>query len=672
LNHLFFSLSPLIQIIAYFIDTITEDQEMNEDSRTARVVLVAPTQHVKTIKSSLERCGQLDRSNKIFPEHGDGNAPNGDTSATDPGQDQDAQRAEGQAVPRSSNRPLSPDTAGAHQNPAQFPALKFDALSGEYVGSSALKFDVLSGEYVNPSVLQERNAGREQHISTVAGTSIEQSHTKPAFPKLNFDAVSGEYVEPSTLKTNDRTSAVGDQQRMRIPTTIPYTLQSSNTSDTSNDGEVHEFKTLVLNDLELSHLFQEISISYHFTSTTSSTPETQSPLRKALKEALNLLPQSALASSDVTPEALVSVFPDGYCVYKPMLLLPHNAFSSEPWKKLLSTHPANSKLLKPVWLDVAKSVDATHVAINSPIPLRTSTTSDNDTMGDRSHENILRSPADLTPIYGDFGPVPTPQTISSPAEADFKNALWVSTRQNGIWQTWAPLYTMFSRGNIREKTRILNLPSVAIGFDAPSTAADLYAGIGYFAFSYKKSGEGKGHGIKRVVCWELNPWSVEGLRRGAKMNGWTCQIVKEDMLHHDHTIRHVEPSTFEEDFIVFQMSNERAEITYASMGEEGLPVRHVNLGLLPTSRLSWGSAVRMLDFQRRGWVHVHENVATKDIESRAEEICHEFQGLVDEGREEKTSGDGVRKSVQVEHVERVKMYAPGVVHCVFDVMIGSC
>jgi tRNA wybutosine-synthesizing protein 2 len=373
---------------------------------------------------------------------------------------------------------------------------------------------------------------------------------------------------------------------------------------------------------------------------------------------------------DVTPEALVSMFPDGYCVYKPMLLLPHNAFSSEPWKKLLFTHPADSKLLQPVWFDVAKSVGATHIAINSPIPLQTSTTSDNDTR-DYVHENILRSPVHLTPIYGDFGPAPTSQTISSPTAADFKNALWVSTRQNGIWQTWAPLYTMFSRGNIREKTRILNLPSVAMGLDAPSTAADLYAGIGYFAFSYKKRGEGTGEGIKRVVCWELNPWSVEGLRRGAEMNGWTCQIVKEDMLHHDQTIGHMESSKFDEDFIVFQMSNEHAEVTYASMGGDGLPVRHVNLGLLPTSRLSWKSAVRMLDVQRGGWVHVHENVGTKDIDSRAKEIWHEFRGLVDEWREEKISGDGVRMSVEVGHVERVKMYAPGVVHCVFDVMVGS-
>ena len=133
-------------------------------------------------------------------------------------------------------------------------------------------------------------------------------------------------------------------------------------------------------------------------------------------------------------------------------------------------------------------------------------------------ENILRSPVNLTPLYGDFGSTPTPQTISNPTATDFANALWVTARQNGIWQTWAPLYTMFSRGNVREKARILNLPTLTTGLDTASAAVDLYAGIGYFAFSYRKSSQALEKGIKQVLCWEINPWSVEGLRRGAEMN----------------------------------------------------------------------------------------------------------------------------------------------------------
>jgi tRNA wybutosine-synthesizing protein 2 len=49
-----------------------------------------------------------------------------------------------------------------------------------------------------------------------------------------------------------------------------------------------------------------------------------------------------------------------------------------------------------------------------------------------------------------------------------------------------------------------------------------------------------------------------------------------------------------------------------------------------------------------------------------------FQGWVDEMDEVGESEVGgvlrVRKA-EVRHVERVKMYAPGVVHCVFDVWV---
>ena len=64
-------------------------------------------------------------------------------------------------------------------------------------------------------------------------------------------------------------------------------------------------------------------------------------------------------------------------------------------------------------------------------------------------------------------------------------------------QTWAPKHTMFSRGNIKEKARVLNLakqPTAGLepGLEntdpeARTMAVDLYAGIGYFTFSYAAS-----------------------------------------------------------------------------------------------------------------------------------------------------------------------------------------
>ena len=83
---------------------------------------------------------------------------------------------------------------------------------------------------------------------------------------------------------------------------------------------------------------------------------------------------------------------------------------------------------------------------------------------------------------------------------------------------------MFSRGNIAEKTRILRLETLKperLGASVEETSAvDLYAGIGYFAFSFAKAGVGT------VLCWEINPWSVEGFKRGAGRNKWTVTSVR--------------------------------------------------------------------------------------------------------------------------------------------------
>ncbi|KAI4658338.1 uncharacterized protein J4E79_007320 [Alternaria viburni] len=453
-----------------------------------------------------------------------------------------------------------------------------------------------------------------------------------------------------------------EQQRMRIPTTILYPAQR-NGSDDIPDVEGLLYK--ITEDLALGEISTVISISHHVPSMAASPRAThQSPLHKALRTALTSLLDLASVPSTHTVEALVTAFPDGYSVYKPLLLLPHKALSSVPWRTLAAIHPADSDEMKAVWREIAISVGATHVAINAPIPISTSSTltSSSTTTGE---ENILRSPTNLTPLYGNFGPAPTLQTITSPTATDFADALWVTARQNGIWQTWAPLYTMFSRGNINEKARILNLPSVNV-LNVASTAVDLYAGIGYFAFSYKKSGDRRDTGIKQVACWEINPWSVEGLRRGAEMNGWTCQVLKDtDIARLCESPSRDDSCLDQADLLVFQTSNESAETDFTLLPSPKPPVQHVNLGLLPSSRLSWGVAVAMLDKQFGGWIHVHENVGVNDVETRRKVVEQEFQSLVDK-RDAAT-----RRKALVEHVEKVKMYAPGVVHCVYDVVIGD-
>ncbi|KAF1956040.1 hypothetical protein CC80DRAFT_526114 [Byssothecium circinans] len=448
-----------------------------------------------------------------------------------------------------------------------------------------------------------------------------------------------------------------------------------------DEGKEIQTTTRLSIQVPRSQIKHEITISPYEDEPVEITT-TNNPLLNGIRTGLRTLPEELLLSLGLTIDILISAFPDSYSIYTPMLLLPHNAFSAAPWTRLLSSHPIDSPTLTPLWNKLATTTGTTHIAINASIPLQNEATTPNpsNTQPQPSpNENILRSPSNLTPIHGPFGPKPTPQTLTAPTPTSFASTLWVSHTQNTIHQTWAPLYTMFSRGNMREKTRLLTLPSIASSAQEPGgcTAVDLYAGIGYFAFSYKKAG------VSKVLCWELNPWSIEGLRRGARRNKWKTQIFT--------TFPHVNEAWAEwaksvdeaTDFLVFQQSNENALSAIASLDTKNFhtprgegqillpPIRHVNLGLLPTSRLSWSTAVKIVDRELGGWVYAHENVGVNDIEKRKGEVVEEMQRYLDQWEGEKGSCGTWRRVVMCEHVEMVKTYAPGVVHVVFDVWVGG-
>jgi tRNA wybutosine-synthesizing protein 2 len=283
----------------------------------------------------------------------------------------------------------------------------------------------------------------------------------------------------------------------------------------------------------------------------------------------------------------------------------------------------------------------THIAINAPIPPVSSPAGN----AGQTEENTLRAPLSLNPLYGDFG------AFQPPCLTAFSTAFWVSTRQHGIYQTWAPLYTMFSRGNISEKARILQLPELraeALGCDSDETCAvDLYAGIGYFSFCYAKAGVGK------VLGWELNGWSIEGFRRGAEKNKWSVRVVSPE-----EEIKEIG----EEKLTVFHDNNQNAVKVIEKIRGRIPPVRHVNCGFLPSSKASWSVAVKVLDPQLGGWVHVHENIAEEDIHRRKDEITALLRELVDR------AAVGT-ESVRCQHLQRVKSYAPGIIHCVLDINI---
>ncbi|KAI1337345.1 S-adenosyl-L-methionine-dependent methyltransferase [Xylariaceae sp. FL0016] len=376
--------------------------------------------------------------------------------------------------------------------------------------------------------------------------------------------------------------------------------------------------------------------------------------------------QGEASVGGVTPteqEKLLAETPKRWTVYAPLALLPAGAFAGEGWRRAL-------------WVAILREIErvsgtqVTHLAVvegipasvrrSHPPPFSPSTppgsSCPSQTLDLRNDENILRSPTGLRMLHGDFGPDETAAAAaasSAVTDADFDAAFWVSTRQNGIAQTWAPRWTMFSRGNIKEKARLL-------GFHRgmrDTWAVDMYAGIGYFVFSYAALG-------MRVLCWELNPWSVEGLRRGALANGWSVRVVRGRELGEDRLEEYVDGG---EQIVVFLEDNARAterigrwRAECPGKGED-VEVLHVNCGLLPRSDLSWDGAWEITRTSEQAWLHLHENVGVADIEKRKGEIETWFADL--------SRRDGGVRLARVEHVEQVKTFAPGVWHCVFDLYI---
>src|SRR5579862_2516917 len=134
------------------------------------------------------------------------------------------------------------------------------------------------------------------------------------------------------------------------------------------------------------------------------------------------------------PQALLTTLPKRWSIYPPLIILPPSAFGSPEWHHYLSTLSESQRnQLYEIW---STTLHSTHLALNAPI-----------------QDNVIRSPR-ITPLLGDFGSY---VTIAATRD-DFTKAFWVTATQTGIKQTWAPLYTMFSRGNITEKTRILDFP----------------------------------------------------------------------------------------------------------------------------------------------------------------------------------------------------------------------
>ncbi|KAK4465953.1 putative tRNA wybutosine-synthesizing protein 2 [Cladorrhinum samala] len=437
-------------------------------------------------------------------------------------------------------------------------------------------------------------------------------------------------------------------------------------------------------------------------------PKAESPISKAISSWLDTLPAALLdqvsqqvfssscsstLSSSSSPSELIkplllSTAPKRWVIYRPLLLLPSGSFSSSPqWKLLLSllTREQSTALWRSIVSSpIFEKEKVTHLAINDPIPAFIKEKEEKDQEEEEEEEeeeennfnNVLRSPTNLTPLYGTTG-------------VKFED-LWVSTRQNGLTQVWAPLYTMFSRGNVKEKARVLGgntagpppstspLTSTQNTEVRPEYAVDLYAGIGYFAFSYAKLGY-------RVLCWELNPHSVEGLRRGALANNFSVRVVSspEELSKPTGELGLESPNgeggeqkqqKQQQQIVVFLEDNKEAarRIRELGIGKAAAAVRHVNAGFLPTSQGVWREGFEIVRAglvggkaqveEEKAWLHLHENVGAEDIENRRKEV---------EGMFKAWAGETGAVETGVEHVELVKTFAPGVWHVVFDVLVRT-
>ena len=86
----------------------------------------------------------------------------------------------------------------------------------------------------------------------------------------------------------------------------------------------------------------------------------------------------------------------------------------------------------------------------------------------------------------------------------------------------------------------------------------------------------------------------------------------------------------------------------------------VHLGILPSSENTWPLAIDCLK-QSGGIIHIHMNVREKEIDSFVEYCLGQLNHY---------AAKRDFNSIQLQHVEKVKWYAPHIRHIVIDVSIS--
>lgn len=178
---------------------------------------------------------------------------------------------------------------------------------------------------------------------------------------------------------------------------------------------------------------------------------------------------------------------------------------------------------------------------------------------------------------------------------------------------------MFSSGNVTERHRIGNIDM------SGEIIVDAFAGIGYYTLPMLVRSN-----AQHVYACEINPNSIQALQNGAKLNNVSERLT---ILEGDNL------STMKR---VYSLAD------------------RVHLGILPSSEKAWQSAINCLK-SSGGMLHIHMNVEEEKIEGFVKYCTDRIAKLAKQlGRE------GI---ASVEHVEKVKWYAPRIRHIVIDVSV---
>jgi len=314
------------------------------------------------------------------------------------------------------------------------------------------------------------------------------------------------------------------------------------------------------------------SIGIHFGLTTLDEPR----LKQAKPvDALSLIVSDWCKINDiqveVSEDALANL-PRKWEKLGNLILFPEGALSTHSWNLILKHHASNLLLL-----ELAHALQADSIGLQHTIKDDQFRTSQVSMLLGTSHVNFV---------------------------------------DNGVIYTFDAGKVMFSSGNITERQRIANIKMNG------EIVIDAYAGIGYFTLPMLVH-----CGVAHVHACEINPHSVDGLRKG----------LRENQVEHKATL--------------YQGDNQLAMAQLIGIADR------VHLGLLPTSEPSWPAAIRCLKAEG-GWIHVHINLEEHRVDDFAEELCHVFNQLA--------HGLGVRFQTRCEHIERVKWYAPHIRHVVYD------